>query len=256
MLEAILRAAAPETQLTAYNVSSSWRAMATFVVGSIARSSTWLGVHHPCGPVEFGDPVHTSLDWNQPSCEEISTFERDVVDARQMLRDMPDKHTELSPFYFPARLSQANDLTQTASDQYQILEAYQKDLIRDGMVLRLRERRRAGENTPAAYTTFGTPGSPDGQPTTHTPKWLDFTQFDINPYFSGLFADNDRISLRKGRIDIAMRRGPNHNRVYDCDALPSPDALGALIGQMFFTNPPCKQVSIGICKCRLMFELV
>jgi hypothetical protein len=41
MLEAILRAAAPESQLIACRVSTSWRDMAKFVIQSTAKTSTW-----------------------------------------------------------------------------------------------------------------------------------------------------------------------------------------------------------------------
>jgi hypothetical protein len=97
MLEAILRAAAPEVQLTAYRVSASWRDAAEYVIQSTAKSSTWFGVHHPCEPVQFGDPIDDALDWKQPSDEELDNFSREVHDARQMLHDLPDQHTELTP---------------------------------------------------------------------------------------------------------------------------------------------------------------
>jgi hypothetical protein len=235
-----------------------------FVIGSFVKSSSWSRhAHRPCGPVQFGDPVDSSLNWNQPGAEEISNFERQLADAKQMLHDLPDQHTELVPVYFPARLTQATNLAQSTSNDFQIFEAYQENLIGNGAALLLRERRRAGQLTPTALTTFGTPGSPDGQPIPHAPKWLDFAQFALNPYFTGLFVDDDRISVHNGRIDIAMRCGPSirsragevishesfvpgTDRVYSYQRLPGLDIITSLVGPMFFTSPPCKQVSIGI----------
>jgi len=245
MLEAILRAASPDTQLTAYRVSSSWRDMAEFVIQSTAMSSTWFGLHHPCDPVQYGDLIDASLDWRQPHDEEINEFERDVDNARQMLRDLPDQHTELNPMYFSARLSQAKRLTQNASDKFQIFKAHQEDLMEEGSVILLRERRKRGETTPHVLTTFGQPGSPN-QPVAHVPTWLDFTQFELNPFLTALFADGDRISVVKGRIDIVLRQEPGIARVYDRHRLPNLADLKALIGPMFFTSPPCKQISIGV----------
>jgi hypothetical protein len=118
-------------------------------------------------------------------------------------------------------------------------------LIADGTVVALRELRGRGESTPPAWIDFGLPGSPD-QSVPHAPKWLDFTQFELNPYFTGLFADEERISVVKGRIDIALRRDYGAARVYDCHKLPEIDELKKLIGPMYFTSPPCKKVSIGV----------
>ncbi|KAF2821105.1 hypothetical protein CC86DRAFT_459277 [Ophiobolus disseminans] len=139
----------------------------------------------------------------------------------------------------------AKRLTQTVSDNLQIFRAHQEDLMEVGDAILLRERRRRGETTPQVLTTFGQPGPPN-QPVTHAPTWLDFTQFDLNPYLTGLFADEDRISVVKGRIDVVRRREPGIARVYDCNKLPTLTALKALTGPMFFTNPPCKQISIGV----------
>jgi hypothetical protein len=57
LLEAILRVATPEMQLSAYYVSSTWRDVAMFVIGSFVKFSSWSRhAHRPCGPVQFGTP--------------------------------------------------------------------------------------------------------------------------------------------------------------------------------------------------------
>jgi hypothetical protein len=181
----------------------------------------------------------------QPSDQELAEFSRGVDRARKMLHDLPDNFTEVTSVYFPARITQAKNLTQNASDDFQTVQAHHADMIGEGAIALLREMRTMGVTSIQSFITFGQPGSPD-QPVTHEPKWLDFTQFELSPYFTGLFADEERISVTKGRIDIVLRREPGAGRMYDCHKLPELADLKSLIGSMYFTNPPCKQVTVGM----------
>jgi hypothetical protein len=200
--------------------------------------------HYPCPPVEFCDGVDPSTSWNQPSGEEIHDFELHVATAKQMLRELPTQRTELVPIIFPARLSQAIALSQDVSSEYQIFEAFQRDLIRIGSVIPLRERSRARQAIPAPFTTLGFPGSPIGQPNPHEPRWLDYSPFVVNPYFAGFFADEDRFTTTHGRCDFTLRSGPGQRRILEQRRFPI--ELTELIGSMFFRQPPCERVMLCV----------
>jgi hypothetical protein len=81
----------------------------------------------------------------------------------------------------------------------------------------------------------------------HAPKWLDFTQFMINPCLTGLFADDDRFAVNHGRCDFTLRREPGTDLIFDRTRYP-PD-IDSLIDGMFFTQPPCKRVMICCWEC-------
>jgi hypothetical protein len=104
LLEAILRAATPETQLVAYSVSIKWLDVATFVIAVTAKEAKYTD-HCPFPPVEFCNHVDPLTSWNQPSGQELHDFELRLATARSMLRELPTQHTELVPIIFSARLS-------------------------------------------------------------------------------------------------------------------------------------------------------
>jgi hypothetical protein len=87
--------------LASWKVSSLWRA----TVKDILTSKTGFSVHHPCGPVEYGQIIDLDTVWLESSSAELSAF---VATYDQLFRANQDQKT-WKWVYPSARLSQSSE---------------------------------------------------------------------------------------------------------------------------------------------------
>ena len=200
LLELILRQATPQAQHTAWNVNRLWRRTVEHILAYEYRS------YHPWPPVEYGDriDIQTGISWVQPPDDEIAHVEQETATASQR-----PLH-ELRQVYYPARIVQASSLSGAA--YLAIQDAYE----------RLQWK-------PVETDTVD-----------QSRRWIDLSQFMMNPHVVELFGD--RMQLKLGRCEIALKAGTGQPRLVQ-GSLPSGN-FANLIADMFLTEPPCKALGI------------
>jgi hypothetical protein len=200
LLELILRQATPQAQHTAWNVDRLWRRTIEHILAYECRS------YYPCSPVEYGDriDIQTGISWMQPSDDEIAHVEQETATASQR-----PLH-ELRQVYYPARIVQASSLSGAA--YLAIQDAYER------LQWKLAETDAVDQSR----------------------RWIDLSQFMMNPHVVELFGD--RMQLKLGRCEIALKAGTGQPRLVQ-GSLPSGN-FANLIADMFLTEPPCKALGI------------
>ncbi|KAI4673402.1 uncharacterized protein J4E84_011127, partial [Alternaria hordeiaustralica] len=209
LLEQILRELMPSTLYVAWNVSKGWRDMVSYILQTRFHSP------HPCAPVDHGESIQPGLGWMQPSESEIVEFQ-DTVDR---LYQAPQPETFRDTFLLTARLPHADKVPNSTSDIFRTLC----------------QRQFAFLYAPGGYESLSVEAllsRVDG------PRWLDLSQFEVNPYFIDRFGDC--LQLTRGSFVITTK--PRLQHCLRDDALPT--GFQQLVDTMFLTNPPCKALGI------------
>ncbi|KAL1799431.1 hypothetical protein ACET3X_003468 [Alternaria dauci] len=200
LLELILRQATPQAQHTAWNVSRFWRKTLEHILAYQYRS------RYPCPPVGYGEriDIQKGISWMQPSDDDIARVEQETVNASQRpLR-------ELSQVYYPAIIAQASSLSSAA--YLAIQDTYE----------RLQWK----------------PAQPN--PIDQSRRWIDLSQFRMNPHVVELFGG--RMEPKLGHCEISLKAGTGQPCLLR-GSLPSGN-FANLIADMFLTEPACKAVGI------------
>ena len=233
LVEIILRFAGPTAQLLAYNLSPTWRAASQAFINDDRRSE--YGAGSPHRPVNYGD-VMPNAHILHPS----STVPQYQIDKLRLLTTRAQNGLFTSPLprfsYWPAILTQDPRVNvklattivfiyQTQIYTYPYLWANLGSVFTDDALLR-------------ADLTLGLHARVS-IPRPHPLRFLDLSQFSLNPFFAALFPS--RIGLHGGAYEITLPPYSSHIR----DARISPVALQG-VASLFVTSPPVTTLALTI----------
>ncbi|KAF2117056.1 hypothetical protein BDV96DRAFT_598001 [Lophiotrema nucula] len=221
LLEAILIAAGPQAQLDAYNVCHRWRDAAIYTIRSQVKFAR-LCEEYPSSAIGY-------------DAQEMIAFEDALVLAHQDVRNpaAPDY-----PLYFPARLTQSCDLSQEMWETFHEFDDLQRQAIADGGSCQARRCRNAGI-FPTEEIEDNIWAAPDQSPP-HEPSWLDFSQFNVNPYLPGIFSGGMRERL--GSLEITLSPTASGHPLLKEQSILSP-LLEPLLST-YITQPPCRTIGL------------
>ncbi|KAI2480340.1 hypothetical protein Ptr902_08521 [Pyrenophora tritici-repentis] len=224
LLDHILQFADAEAQISAWFVSKEWRKSATSIITGHLFHRFW---NSPATrrPVEYDTVVDGNPDiWDPSTCEEVDLFSNTLTQSMQRIhrgttKDDGRRHRLVArkTLYFPAHYTQASNLPTALS---MVLDSFDD-------------------------TQHGTMENRYGivhiEPTSHHPNryWLDFGQFEINPYFTALFPR--WLACVNGRIEMTLRSELAGSLLVN--PFVSTKAF-EFLGPMFLANPPCGVVGI------------
>lgn len=221
----VIAQADADTQFSSWHVSRAWRQCVRLVMVNKQSSQFWRSVSRH-SPVEYADLQNEAADaWSEPSPSELVAFEKHVADtllrvqARSTLRQLEsDRGWPSKILYFPARFTQAKNLSTQSIDMLANLNQDQTSSFQRQYIAVEFDK----EDDPAAR------------------YWLDFSQFQINPYFSAMLGS--RMTTPMGRIEIAFQPSTNIHKALFSDLVP--ENIVDMVGSMFLTQPPCKTIGI------------
>lgn len=234
LLDLVTIAGGPELQIKAWTIPGKWRAVAERIMERSCGAGSLFHIQASnVPPVEFGDIIPRDFAPLQLSSTEMGDFEPRLNDAQELVNrlDVPD-----NVLFFPARLTHAPNLPQNISDKMQKFIQHQYCNIAMGRKTRTRILSDAGYPVDEFVNDFGELNS-DEQPTPHEPRWLDLSQFTLNPYFKGLFGS--RLVCSYGRCEISLdpiADVPN-SRLF-------PDVLLDYFSGDFVSQPRCKTLGL------------
>ena len=226
LLDMILQFAGPEAQVSAWNVSRVWRRSSKSVISSRHRHSYWQA--YPFNiPVEYASLVTTPYTaWCEPTQDELDNFAQIFSHLTQRVENGRTNYipTTVSVrlrgklLYLPARYTQYPSLPSAIVSALVDLHEDQKVTFNSVFL------HQHSEPVSALGRTY----------------WLDFSQFNINPYFSALFGQRSKVKM--GRIEIALRSGSSS--VDSLFELCVTQGLLDLLGPMFISQPPCRVIGL------------
>jgi hypothetical protein len=149
-----------------------------------------------------------------------------------MVDDMPSTSFEMVPRYFSARLTQALNLREEICARSKVFDLFRLDYHYYAKALMARNALAEDRDiNPYISTRAMLPLV--RMSLTHSPQWLEFSQFKLNPYFEAFFGD--RISLKNGSYDVALRKSI-HMPIHDKNLILVD--IVALLSSMHITQPP------------------
>ena len=203
VLEQILSYTSPRTHYKAWNVSRRWREIVVHML------DTQYHAPYPCVAVEHGDTIPPNMKRLSPSEDEVAQLQAQIDIDSMIEHRLRLGWTDL---FITARFTQADTLPQ------QMLTAVHTSIHSEFESHELR----------SFYSTS------DGS------RWMDLSQFEVNPYFTDLFGDC--FQEFKGSYYITIK--PHIQDYLRNLASSTGPSREQLIQDMFLTRPPCKVLRI------------
>jgi hypothetical protein len=242
IVERVLRFADPDVHLVAWSVNHLWQKSAAWAMGEHGIAKKYYASQR-VRPVSFAEHIHESdgIPNTRLTIDELEELDRfteklygDVVRRVQdpaYKRSVPDRtlgEAGRPPlgdavYYLPARLTQALNLPAALSRRIRVLlqdQYWHRWNLSDLQLLEVK------------YSN-----------TLHSSRWLDFSQFEMNPYLDALFPD--RFAIVDGAGELSFRPSwSDQCHVINRHHIP----LNALahIENQFITYPPVTTVNVGI----------
>ncbi|KAI4939881.1 uncharacterized protein J4E92_001167 [Alternaria infectoria] len=196
ILEQILFHTSPRAHYKAFNVSKRWREIVVHMLG------TQYHVPYPCPPVEYGDIIPSDLDWLQPPEDEATIYQNAVNRTPGS-----DQNMLIYPF-ITALWTQARIFPQPVLDGIRQMASMQSRF----------------KNLPEFSSGSG------------EARWMDLSQFRVNPYFVELFGNCFRSTESSYTIIIK----PHILEYLEQLETVKGTVREQLVHGMYLTQPPCK----------------
>ena len=196
ILEQILSHTSPRTHYKACNISKRWREIVVHML------ETQYRVPYPCPPVEYGDTIPSDLDWLQPPEDEATKLQNAINGTPGS-----DQNIVINPF-LTALWTQARIFPQP------VLNVIRDMASRQSKFLNLS----------------------DFSSETGEARWMDLSQFRVNPYFVELFGDCFRSTESSYTIIIK----PHILEYLEQLETVKGTVREQLVHDMYLTQPPCK----------------
>ncbi|KAL1595928.1 hypothetical protein SLS60_009618 [Paraconiothyrium brasiliense] len=227
LLEKILRYANSSAHLVALSVCRKWRDVALYIM----RPSNVLHdfAHaYPCPPVKFGDRIPEQLNnWLPATTEEFEDlyaelelnlpWDRDGIYRSIDRFQMSNRPNIIETVCFPGRITMASNATSDQVYAPQIFYTEQLEGVDIQVDLHYHRRR------------------------IYVPKWVDVTQFRLNPYLANLFQDT--LETINSLYEISLPPSCFTDSGTTWNSLP-PAAMSYLATQ-FLTQPPVTSLNVS-----------
>ncbi|KAJ4344839.1 uncharacterized protein N0V89_012583 [Didymosphaeria variabile] len=227
LLEKRLRHANSSVHLIALSVSHEWRDVALYIMRPSSVANDFAHAY-PCPPVKFGDRIPEQLNnWLPATTEEFDDllaelelnlpWDRDGIYRSMDRFQMSDRPNIIKTVCFPGRITMASNATSRQVYAPQVFSSEQLMGVDIDVNLHYHCRR------------------------VYVPKWVDVTQFRLNPYFANLF--QDAFETINGLYEISLQPPCPTDSGSTWDSLP-PAAMNYLATQ-FLTQPPVISLNVS-----------
>jgi hypothetical protein len=228
IVECVLQFADPGVHFAAWSVNHLWRKAAVWVMGEHGFAEEFCKPQS-AQPVERAELIRESDDYPniRVTAEELEKLDKCTEELYSgVLQRCIDSPNDLDPpdtINLPARLTQAINLPTRLSQRINVLLHEQSE-----PVFRLGHLQVLVDT----YSNH-----------VHLPQWLDFSQFEMNPYMNGLFPH--RFAVIDGTGEVSCRPSCSE-RCHVIDRHTVSKRILALISNQFITRPPIVNLNLGI----------
>ncbi|KAF2120553.1 hypothetical protein BDV96DRAFT_683009 [Lophiotrema nucula] len=218
----------PVVTLIAIGVSRKWRDIA-YHLFKMEPQAGFFG-NSNSSSVDRGQPVSEST-WSKPMNKEIEELSDKLTTALDFLNDL-DEPDEV--VFVPAKYTESKDVSSERSAQIRMFVNDQHELLSTSLQATRRLLKASGEDYSGIRPLLA-------RPRPLIPRWLDWTQFRLNPCFEALF--DRRLEAVNGRYEIDLRPDSRVSRILTNRYIFN-QAIKSEVGPMYITHPPCKSVTV------------